>query len=44
VGERFIIDCFRLALSSFDMVLGIQWLESLGPILWNFGKHMLTFV
>jgi hypothetical protein len=26
-GERFIIDCL------YDMVLGVQWLESLGPIL-----------
>jgi hypothetical protein len=28
-GEPFVIDCYGLALGSFDMVLGIQWLESL---------------
>jgi hypothetical protein len=32
-GEVFIVDCYRLALGSYDMVLGVQWLESLGPIL-----------
>jgi hypothetical protein len=31
--EDFVIDCYRLALRSYDMVLGVQWLESLGPIL-----------
>jgi hypothetical protein len=32
-GEHFWIDCYGLPLGSYDMVLGVQWLESLGPIL-----------
>jgi hypothetical protein len=32
-GEHFWIDCYDLPLGSYDMVLGVQWLESLGPIL-----------
>jgi hypothetical protein len=27
-----------------DMVLGVQWLESLGPILWDFGRRTMAFV
>jgi hypothetical protein len=26
------------------MVLSVQWLESLGPILWDFGRRVLQFV
>jgi hypothetical protein len=29
-GEIFSVDCYGLQLGSFDMVLGVQWLESLG--------------
>jgi hypothetical protein len=43
-NEQFILDCYILALCSFDMVLCVQWLESLGPILWDFTKHMITFM
>ena len=30
--ERFTIDCFALDLGAFDLVLGVQWLQTLGPI------------
>jgi hypothetical protein len=30
-GEALSITCYGLALGSFDMVLGVQWLKSLGP-------------
>jgi hypothetical protein len=43
-GKCFTIDCYRLALGSYDMVLGVQWLESLGPILWDFRRGTLAFV
>jgi hypothetical protein len=32
-SELFHLDCYRLALGSYDMVLGVHWAESLGPIL-----------
>jgi hypothetical protein len=32
--EPFTLDCFGLMLGSYEMVLGVQWLESLGP---NYG-------
>jgi hypothetical protein len=42
-GDAFTIDCYGLSLGSYDMVLGVQWLESLGPILWDFKHHTLSF-
>jgi hypothetical protein len=42
--ERFRIDCYNLSLGSFDMVLGVQCLESLGLILWDFRHDTLAFV
>jgi hypothetical protein len=45
VGDKvFHIDCFGLRLGSFDMVLGVQWRESLGPILWDFEKRTMAFI
>jgi hypothetical protein len=43
-GEEFSIDCYGLTLISYEMVLGVHWLESLGPILWDFSRHILAFV
>jgi hypothetical protein len=43
-SEAFVIDCYGLTLGTYDMVLGVQWLESLGPILWDFGRRTITFV
>jgi hypothetical protein len=42
--KAFTIDCYGLALGSFNMVLGVQWLECLGPILWDFSQRTLAFV
>jgi hypothetical protein len=44
IGEHFVICCYELGLSSFDKVLGVQRLESLGPMLWEFGHQTLAFV
>jgi hypothetical protein len=44
IGEPFVINCYNLALSSFDMVLGVQWLKSFGPVLWDFHRRTLAFV
>jgi hypothetical protein len=35
-SEEFILDLFVIPLDDFDMVLGVQWLRSLGSILWDF--------
>jgi hypothetical protein len=42
--EGFVIECYRLVLGSYQMVLGAQWLEALGPILWDFIQCTLTRV
>ncbi|KAG8052918.1 hypothetical protein GUJ93_ZPchr0001g30437 [Zizania palustris] len=42
--ELFTADCYGFALGSYDMVLGVQWLESLGPVLWDFSKCTMEFV
>jgi hypothetical protein len=41
--DAFTIDCYGLSLGSYDMVLGVQWLESLGPVLWDFKNRTLSF-
>jgi hypothetical protein len=43
-GEAFHIDCYGLTLDSYDMLLGVQWLEALGPILWDFCHGTMAFV
>jgi hypothetical protein len=44
VGEAFHVNCYSHALASFGMVLGVQWLESLGPIMWDFGRRTMAFM
>jgi hypothetical protein len=34
-GKAFTIDLYALPLGEYDMVLGVQWLATLGPILWD---------
>jgi hypothetical protein len=43
-GEVFLVNCYMLALGSYDMVLRVQWLESLGLILWDFDCCTMAFV
>jgi hypothetical protein len=41
IDEEFITDLFIIPLGDYDMVLGVQWLRTLGPILWDFEQfHM----
>jgi hypothetical protein len=35
-SKEFILNLFVIPLDDFDMVLGVQWLRSLGSILWDF--------
>jgi hypothetical protein len=32
---------FVIPMEGYDMVLGVHWLRSLGPILWDFGRVCL---
>ena len=41
--EAFNIDLYALLLGEYDMVLGVQWLGTLDPILWDFAKHTMAF-
>jgi hypothetical protein len=43
VGETFVIDLHGLPLGEYDMVLGAQWMGTLGPILWDFARCTLAF-
>ncbi|XP_068638457.1 uncharacterized protein [Aristolochia californica] len=35
---------FVIPLAGFDMVLGVKWLQTLGPILWGFSTLTMSFV
>lgn len=41
--EVFHVDCYSLPLNGFDLVLGVQWLETLGPIVWDSGTWPCPF-
>jgi hypothetical protein len=40
---RFSIGCFTLNFGGFDLVLDIQWLRTLGPIVWDFDALSMAF-
>ncbi|GKD04533.1 retrotransposon-related protein, partial [Tanacetum coccineum] len=42
-GQEFVIDAMTLPLGGCDMVLGIQWLSTLGNILFNFKELKMEF-
>lgn len=42
-GEHFTVDGLAIPLDDFDIVLGIQWLCTLGSILWDFNNLCMTF-
>jgi len=41
-GEPFRADVYVLPLGGHGMVLGTDWLATLGPILWDFGRHTMS--
>jgi len=41
--ELFTADLFVLPLTGDVIVLGTQWLATLGPILWDFSAHKMSF-
>lgn len=42
-GSVYEADFLILPLDNYDMILGIQWLDELGDIMWNFRKLRMTF-
>lgn len=42
-GVPIIVDFYILPLEGYDVVLGAQWLRTLGPILWDFSKMLMIF-
>ncbi|XP_061337713.1 uncharacterized protein LOC133284661 [Gastrolobium bilobum] len=42
-GHRFYVDLFVLELQGADMVLGVQWLSTLGPIVTDYQKLTMDF-
>ena len=43
VGEDFCVDIYAIPLAGYEMVLGCQWLRTLGPVLWDFKLKTKTF-
>jgi hypothetical protein len=43
-GEIFKIDCYTLPLEGFEVILGVHWLKSLGPIVWDFAALSMAFL
>jgi hypothetical protein len=43
-GETFRMDCYTLPLEGFDVILGVQWLWSLGSIVWDFVALSMALV
>jgi hypothetical protein len=43
-GEEFVMYCYTLPLEGFDVILGVQWLKSLGPIVWDFATLPMAFL
>jgi hypothetical protein len=42
-GESFLMDFYIITLDGCDVVLGCEWLRTLGPIVWDFAKLSMTF-
>ena len=42
-GVNFAIDLFVMPLAGFDVVLGTQWLATLGPVVWDFAAPSMAF-
>jgi hypothetical protein len=40
--EEFVMDFFIIPLAGYEMVLGVHWLRTLGPILWDFTNACMS--
>lgn len=43
-GKQFETEVMFIPFGSCDMVLGIQWLSTLGPVYWDFSKLKVEFI
>ena len=43
IGQDFTISYFGVDLGRFDLVLGVDYLRTLGPILWDFEDLCMAF-
>ena len=41
--DSFVVNLYSIPLDGFDVVLGIKWLRTLGPILWDFSSLTISF-
>lgn len=41
--EAFDINCYAISLGGYDIVLGVAFLRTLGPILWDFDELCVAF-
>ena len=41
--EEFTISCYGISLGGFDLILGVEFLRTLGPILWDFEDLCMAF-
>jgi hypothetical protein len=41
-GQSFLMDFYIIPLDGYDVVLGCEWLRTLGPIVWDFAKLSMT--
>jgi hypothetical protein len=42
-GDIFHVDLFVMPLANFDLILGTQWLGTLGPIIWDVATRTMQF-
>jgi hypothetical protein len=43
IGSELSINCFGISLGEFDIILGIEFLRTLRPILWDFEDLCMAF-
>jgi hypothetical protein len=41
--EEFTVTCFAITMGEFDLILDVEFLRTLGPILWDFESLCMTF-
>ncbi|GAV59560.1 RVP_2 domain-containing protein [Cephalotus follicularis] len=44
LDQELIVDIFLLPLEDYEVILGIDWLRTLGDIAWNFAKLVMKFL